>query len=125
MVIKVNPSKGGFHLRLMATNPTNYVRNIRVIMPGFLETCRENPWHPVSTTSIRSPIPCASISALSRSTTSRAPKARQPVMHTRKRGFCGSRAPLMPSVSSRSSFVLVSCWCDGVINPVPPDRALL
>ena len=35
MEIDVDPSKGGFFLRLMQTNPQNYVRNIRVIMPGF------------------------------------------------------------------------------------------
>jgi len=46
IVVKVNPSKGGFHLKLMATTPANYIRNIRVIMPGFLESYRDNPWHP-------------------------------------------------------------------------------
>ena len=47
MIIRVNPAKGGFHLKLMETNPQNYVRNIRVIMPGFLDTYRDNPFHPV------------------------------------------------------------------------------
>ena len=47
MLIDVDPSKGGFFLRLLATDPGNYVRNIRVIMPGFEETYRENPFHPV------------------------------------------------------------------------------
>ncbi len=45
MVVKVDPSKGGFHLKLVSTNPKNYVRNIRMIMPGFLKTYRKNPWH--------------------------------------------------------------------------------
>ena len=39
--------KGGFFLKLMQTDPANFVRNIRVIMPGFVETYHENPWHPV------------------------------------------------------------------------------
>jgi len=47
MEIDVNPSKGGFFLKLVETNPENYIRNIRVIMPGFLDTYRQNPWHPV------------------------------------------------------------------------------
>ncbi len=46
MVIKVDASKGGFFLKLMATNPDKYVRNIRVIMPGFADTYRDNPFHP-------------------------------------------------------------------------------
>ena len=47
IVIDVDPSKGGFFLKLMATNPANYVRNVRVIMPGFEDTYRENPFHPM------------------------------------------------------------------------------
>ena len=46
IVIDVDPSKGGFHLKLVETDPENYVRNIRVIMPGFEETWQQNPWHP-------------------------------------------------------------------------------
>lgn len=45
--IDVDPSRGGFFLRLKATNPVNPVRKIRVIMPGFAETYATNPWHPV------------------------------------------------------------------------------
>ncbi len=47
MTIDVDPSRGGFFLRLKTTRPDDYVRNIRVIMPGFEETYRENPFHPV------------------------------------------------------------------------------
>lgn len=47
MVIEVDPSKGGFHLKLLATDPDNYIRNIRVIVPGFEKTYRTNPFHPV------------------------------------------------------------------------------
>jgi hypothetical protein len=46
MVIRVNPAKGSIFLRLTATNPRHYVRNIRVLMPGFATTYRDNPWHP-------------------------------------------------------------------------------
>jgi hypothetical protein len=46
MVIHVEPGKGPIDLQLVATKPENYVRNIRVIMPGFDKTYRENPWHP-------------------------------------------------------------------------------
>jgi len=47
MVVEVDPSKGGFFLRLLETNPHDYVRNIRVIMPGFEDTYQDNPFHPV------------------------------------------------------------------------------
>jgi hypothetical protein len=47
IVFEPDPAKGGFFLRLLETNPANYVRNIRVIMPGFEETYRANPFHPV------------------------------------------------------------------------------
>lgn len=42
----VNPKKGMFAIDLVRTNPKNYVRNIRVIAPGFEATYKENPWHP-------------------------------------------------------------------------------
>jgi hypothetical protein len=45
-LLRVDPARGGFSLRLTATNPRNYVRNIRVLMPGFVKTYRDNPWHP-------------------------------------------------------------------------------
>lgn len=47
MVINVDSSKGTIFLKLLATDPQNPVRNIRVIMPGFETTYRENPFHPV------------------------------------------------------------------------------
>jgi hypothetical protein len=46
LLISVNPAKGGIFLQLIATASSDYVRNIRVIMPGFEKTYRENPWHP-------------------------------------------------------------------------------
>jgi hypothetical protein len=47
MVIEVDSSRGGFFLQLRSTDPQNYVRNIRVIMPGFDKTYQDNPFHPV------------------------------------------------------------------------------
>jgi len=47
VILKVNSAKGGFFLKLSEVNPQNYVRNIRVIMPGFLEQYRQNPFHPI------------------------------------------------------------------------------
>ncbi len=42
----VNPKEGMFAIDLVRTNPENYVRNIRVISPGFEVSYKENPWHP-------------------------------------------------------------------------------
>lgn len=47
MEIEVDASKGGFFLQLRETNPADYLRNIRVIMPGFENSYRDNPFHPV------------------------------------------------------------------------------
>jgi hypothetical protein len=47
MIIEVDPSRGGFFLRLHETDPNDRVRNIRVVMPGFETTYRDNPFHPV------------------------------------------------------------------------------
>lgn len=44
LVIDVDSSRGGFFLRLMETDSKDFVRNIRVIMPGFEKTYEENPW---------------------------------------------------------------------------------
>ncbi|MGQ9729586.1 MAG: hypothetical protein ACUVSC_13925, partial [Candidatus Fervidibacter sp.] len=47
VVINVGSSKGAIFLRLLKTNPQNYIRNIQVIMPGFKVPDREKPcWHP-------------------------------------------------------------------------------
>jgi hypothetical protein len=46
IVIRVDPRKGGFFLRLVAIDPKDYVRNIRVLMPGHERDYRENPWNP-------------------------------------------------------------------------------
>lgn len=46
ILIDVDSSKGGFSLQIRETNPQDYVRNIRVIMPGFEDTWQKNPFHP-------------------------------------------------------------------------------
>ncbi|MEJ5170035.1 MAG: hypothetical protein WHU10_03520 [Fimbriimonadales bacterium] len=44
--VDVDSSKGALFLQLRRTNPSNPVRNIRVILPGFESTYRQNPFHP-------------------------------------------------------------------------------
>ncbi|MBC7808484.1 MAG: hypothetical protein H7145_20310 [Akkermansiaceae bacterium] len=46
MVVKVDSSKGGFFLAVRETDPANYIKNIRVIMPGFEKTYKTDPFHP-------------------------------------------------------------------------------
>ncbi len=46
LTIQVDAAQGGFFLKLLATDPQNYVRNIRVVLPGFEATYREQPFHP-------------------------------------------------------------------------------
>lgn len=48
IIVEVDPvrARGGFFLKLTETDPKNYVRNIRVIMPGFAGTYAANPWRP-------------------------------------------------------------------------------
>jgi hypothetical protein len=44
--IDVEPSRGAIFLKVLETRPEDPVRNIRVIMPGFEGSYRENPFHP-------------------------------------------------------------------------------
>lgn len=44
--IDVDPSKGAIFLQLLETDPQQPLRNIRVIMPGFEATYRQDPFHP-------------------------------------------------------------------------------
>jgi len=46
IVVNINPVKNGTFLRLLKTNPNNYIKNIRVIMPGFEATYKTNPFNP-------------------------------------------------------------------------------
>ena len=46
IVFEPQPDKGGFWLRIKETKPDDYVRNIRVLMPGFEKTHEAEPFHP-------------------------------------------------------------------------------
>lgn len=46
LTIQVDPSKGAIFLRILHTDPNDYVRDIRVIMPGFGQTFDKQPFHP-------------------------------------------------------------------------------
>lgn len=46
IVVDIDGHKGGVFLQLRKTDPQNPVRNIRVVMPGFEKTFREEPFHP-------------------------------------------------------------------------------
>ena len=47
IVVNVNPTNQGIHLKVVATDPADYVRNIRMIMPGFESTYETQPFHPL------------------------------------------------------------------------------
>lgn len=42
----VDPARGGFFLQLRRTNPSDYLRRLRVLLPGFERTYRADPFHP-------------------------------------------------------------------------------
>ena len=46
IVVEADGVKGGLFLVLRQTNPDRYVRNIRLLMPGFEKTYREEPFNP-------------------------------------------------------------------------------
>lgn len=46
IVVDIDGAKGGVFVQLRRTNPTNHVRNIRVLMPGFEQSYREQVFHP-------------------------------------------------------------------------------
>lgn len=43
---EVDATKGMLAIDIIATNPKNHLRNIRVIAPGFEASYQSNPWHP-------------------------------------------------------------------------------
>ncbi|MBA3789602.1 hypothetical protein H0X32_04465, partial [Patescibacteria group bacterium] len=47
MVLNVVPQASGIFMRILATDPNNPVRNIRLIMPGFEKTYKTQPFHPL------------------------------------------------------------------------------
>ncbi len=46
LVINVDSNQGPIFLRLLKTDSSNYVHNIRVIMPGFEKQAASDPFHP-------------------------------------------------------------------------------
>jgi hypothetical protein len=46
LVVTVDPAKGGLFLQLKSTDPKDYVRNIRFLMPGTEKTYRQQPYNP-------------------------------------------------------------------------------
>ena len=54
IVLNINPSSisDGLIVSLTTTNPTNYLRNIRIIRPGFESTYLTEPFHPLFLDSI-------------------------------------------------------------------------
>lgn len=46
IVVHLDTAKGGTFLALRATDPERPVRNIRLIMPGFEDRCRADPYYP-------------------------------------------------------------------------------
>lgn len=47
IVVKVDSSRNGFYIAVRETDPANYIKNIRVIMPGFEKTYKTEPFHPL------------------------------------------------------------------------------
>ncbi|MBL9127239.1 MAG: hypothetical protein JNL97_06320 [Verrucomicrobiales bacterium] len=45
-VVRVDPKRGPIHLRIEETLPSDYVRDLHVVMPGFEATYRSQVWHP-------------------------------------------------------------------------------
>jgi len=46
MVLRVDAAKGPLFLEIHKTNPQNYIRNIRIILPGYEKVYQNDPWHP-------------------------------------------------------------------------------
>ena len=46
LVINVDSSRGQIFLRIRQTDPNDYIRNLKVLMPRFEDVATENPWHP-------------------------------------------------------------------------------
>ncbi len=46
IVANINARTGGTFVQIRATDPADPVRNIRLIMPGFEQTYRQEPFHP-------------------------------------------------------------------------------
>lgn len=46
ILLDIDSSKGGFSVQIRETNPANYIRNIRILMPGFEQSTEDDPFHP-------------------------------------------------------------------------------
>jgi hypothetical protein len=46
LVFNVDAKGGGFFVQIAETDPADYIRNIRLIMPGFEDSYASNPFHP-------------------------------------------------------------------------------
>ncbi|MCC9606933.1 hypothetical protein LOC68_15385 [Blastopirellula sp. JC732] len=46
LTLNVDAGRGGFSLQIRETDKSDYLRNIRVIMPGHVETYEQEPWNP-------------------------------------------------------------------------------
>ncbi len=46
IVLNLDQNTQGLFFRIKKTNPQNYIRNIRIIMPGFESSYKENPFTP-------------------------------------------------------------------------------
>ncbi len=44
--VRVDPKRGGISLQLRHTDPQDPVRNIRLILPGYVDTYQAKPFHP-------------------------------------------------------------------------------
>jgi Secretion system C-terminal sorting domain len=47
ILLNVTPSNSGIHMKIVATDSSNPIRNIRVIMPGFENSYQSQPFNPV------------------------------------------------------------------------------
>jgi hypothetical protein len=45
--VAVIPSDDGIEVRILRSNPSNHVRNVRLVMPGFADSYEEQPFHPL------------------------------------------------------------------------------
>ncbi len=54
MEVDITPSNVGLHVEIRATDPNDYIRNIRIIMPGFERTYGTSPFHPEFLDSLQS-----------------------------------------------------------------------
>jgi len=47
MLVSLDSRKGDLHLSILESDPSDPIRDIHVIMPGFDKSWQSNPWHPL------------------------------------------------------------------------------